>query len=109
MRISDWSSDVCSSDLDRGGFAGARIFDLGVDQRHQPRSQVARRHADELKMFGLDIAGDVIEHMRGIATDARIGGEETEISIYFRGYGLVIAGPEKIGRASCRERVWKYV
>src|SRR3546814_16361146 len=45
-------------------------------------------------MFGLDIAGDVIEHMRGIATDARIGGEETEISIYFRGYGMVIAGPE---------------
>src|SRR3546814_2689410 len=32
--------------------------------------------------------------MRGIATDARIGGEETEISIYFRGYGMVIAGPE---------------
>src|SRR3546814_7774477 len=23
MRISDWSSDVCSSDLDRGGAAGA--------------------------------------------------------------------------------------
>src|SRR3546814_10638442 len=25
MRISDWSSDVCSSDLERGGIAGAGL------------------------------------------------------------------------------------
>src|SRR3546814_3806795 len=30
MRISDWSSDVCSSDLDR-----PRAFQAGVGQQHQ--------------------------------------------------------------------------
>src|SRR3546814_4455478 len=33
MRISDWSSDVCSSDLEQGGTAGDQIADrLGLAQ-----------------------------------------------------------------------------
>src|SRR3546814_4948485 len=46
MRISDWSSDVCSSDL-RAAFAGvARQFGMG-GQRRQRRAQFMRRVGDE--------------------------------------------------------------
>src|SRR3546814_14294260 len=46
MRISDWSSDVCSSDLARE--AGARIVALTVDynQRHRVELESAARLAD---------------------------------------------------------------
>src|SRR3546814_8928495 len=33
MRISDWSSDVCSSDLKRWGFAPSLALGLGTDTR----------------------------------------------------------------------------
>src|SRR3546814_16563477 len=49
MRISDWSSDVCSSDLDRGanGFrpAGAEIFDPRDPDERQPERDPHRRAA----------------------------------------------------------------
>src|SRR3546814_7412622 len=46
MRISDWSSDVCSSDLEEGGFAEVvlggdclkrRIVEPGVERHHRGR------------------------------------------------------------------------
>src|SRR3546814_13105686 len=51
MRISDWSSDVCSSDLLLAG-----IGDLGVRQRHKP--PIARpgiiQYADDQCRFLID-------------------------------------------------------
>src|SRR3546814_15703461 len=48
MRISDWSSDVCSSDLqpdgDRDSGVGARLqlaSDIGVEKAREPRRQIA--------------------------------------------------------------------
>src|SRR3546814_7766967 len=38
MRISDWSSDVCSSDLQLGGVFTHDIRSLGIDYRTEPRS-----------------------------------------------------------------------
>src|SRR3546814_8089717 len=43
MRISDWSSDVCSSDLLRARLCGARELRLGGDRRARPA--VLRRRA----------------------------------------------------------------
>src|SRR3546814_3069910 len=46
-RISDWSSDVCSSDLLEGDVAGARTGLAGVgdrEQSRQPRAIIARWH-----------------------------------------------------------------
>src|SRR3546814_3680801 len=81
MRISDWSSDVCSSDLlaaEREGEAAV----LGVAAEHRPlggaadgEEALAIRQLDELRH-----------------DDA--GGAE---------------GGVEIGRASCRERVCQYV
>src|SRR3546814_8086692 len=46
MRISDWSSDVCSSDLPRGGGVQRRLGFLGRILAAAPARflQVARRH-----------------------------------------------------------------
>src|SRR3546814_4742252 len=79
MRISDWSSDVCSSDLIAPelarGICEAAGCVAGVEQ--QPRRLAGARRQDHRPRAD-PVAG---------------------------------AGPaiDKIGRASCRERVWQYV
>src|SRR3546814_9990293 len=76
MRISDWSSDVCSSDLQaqemHAGFVDAR--------RVIPITGIAERAVD-------DVRHHVRESDDGIERRAEL----------------------EIGRASCRERVCKYV
>src|SRR3546814_427171 len=44
MRISDWSSDVCSSDLAPRGKVARRLVERELrDRRRQPRHQIPRR------------------------------------------------------------------
>src|SRR3546814_15972345 len=43
MRISDWSSDVCSSDLDHAGFFSRRA---DLDDGHRCRDPAPRRRRD---------------------------------------------------------------
>src|SRR3546814_16417261 len=99
MRISDWSSDVCSSDLvpptaisstptnagNSPASVSQRIFDMGVVRNLR---QVA---ADDA---GVDIA---------FRADVHAGLAQRQKSIPARGFY------DEIGRASCRERVWQYV
>src|SRR3546814_3905553 len=82
MRISDWSSDVCSSDL------GQQFLHLGVGAIDILGIARQRRPAER---------PDTAAEER-----ADIGGNEAgEIE------GVVHAF--EIGRAMCRERVWQYV
>src|SRR3546814_13324158 len=100
MRISDWSSDVCSSDLAdkaRGideqlgeaaeGVDGERARKdrrLRSEQRdHRDRRRRERDQRRELIEPDLAVAGKGAEHQRD--------------------------QPAEIGRASWRERVWQYV
>src|SRR3546814_7624622 len=52
MRISDWSSDVCSSDLAAGGDGGVRghlqhaVADLALEAAHHRERGDQRGHAD---------------------------------------------------------------
>src|SRR3546814_15373261 len=110
MRISDWSSDVCSSDLRHAGKiepnvyadqppkrVGANIA-YGVGGVPQPVEQWqngANPHAtlSAVSVFDSDCAS---VHIR----------EKKEVA--FRPFGLDVPD-EQIGRASCRESVWKYV
>src|SRR3546814_17174027 len=92
MRISDWSSDVCSSDLHEGA-------DLGVEPRVvqvEVLADDAVEHAQE---------PDHQQRQRGDAVAAVDAAE-------FRQHGAVHAAAQQhgleIGRASCRERVCKY-
>src|SRR3546814_10432017 len=98
MRISDWSSDVCSSDLayafhptiwdifDRSGktnFAAAPPFSGSVSPDIQLLSSEARK----------------------ATIAATSSGRPERLTVR----NCLIIGPVKIGRASCRERVCQYV
>src|SRR3546814_19771377 len=101
MRISDWSSDVCSSDLeiesvvavDRTGrferhlqmsFGQLPMIDLLVSQCQHLSDEVGQAH-----------------YSVGADRDAHVLQSEIVQSRMQRHH--------KIGRASCRERVWQYV
>src|SRR3546814_2564903 len=91
MRISDWSSDVCSSDL-----VGARTDQDVVADR-------ARIRVDDL-VQALDL-GIRTGHVY-VQGGARVTGEAGQHRLQILDHeGLV----GQIGRASCRERVCQYV
>src|SRR3546814_12655152 len=102
MRISDWSSDVCSSDLVDLIGAG----DQGRPFRSRPHATNARtagtreRRGDEgtMQTPARDLDWDVAEAVRkhGLYLKQHSGGQQADLR------------QKKIGRASCRERVCQY-
>src|SRR3546814_21011423 len=86
MRISDWSSDVCSSDLRRADIQRAQVMGLEHEALAVAVVRDRRRgfQADELELGG-GVRGPCPVH---------------------RGDPAVGAG--QIGRAACRERVGQY-
>src|SRR3546814_1742500 len=83
MRISDWSSDVCSSDLVAGGALLARRLSVPL---------LVGGLAGGVGLAWLALTGDLLTAMLAI--------------------GVAVAGLlllDEIGRASCRERVCQYV
>src|SRR3546814_3637945 len=79
MRISDWSSDVCSSDLSRGGRPACRRNDINA-MPIDPAAQTQLVELAQLRLAQRDAAEPL---------------SREEIA--------------QIGRASCRERVCQYV
>src|SRR3546814_13635180 len=101
MRISDWSSDVCSSDLlDRRPFlaivTAVLLFALVVERLGLVPAVV-------LCMVAA-YAGQVRSRYVFFAVSAFVFGFGTWV-LFSYGLGLPLA----IGRASCRERVCQYV
>src|SRR5205814_4570968 len=90
--LSDWSSDVCSSDLALGGIAAQRAR-RGIVELHVELRVVFER----LARFRIDALGPVqIVHVLRRLDEPAVGAiERVEESV----------AREKIGRASCRERV----
>src|SRR3546814_13365012 len=99
MRISDWSSDVCSSDL-REGFAEQRAVAMRVGDR-----------------IGIAAAGENAGDSglgEGIG-DGPAPFAAAQVDVEDRGVDLALGdlrqrrGDRTIGRASCRESVCLYV
>src|SRR3546814_3087047 len=96
MRISDWSSDVCSSDLitgtnDYADIAGADVIIVTAGVARKPGMS-----RDDLLGINLKVMKAVGEGIRINAPDAFV---------------ICITNPldaMEIGRASCRERVGQY-
>src|SRR3546814_5678568 len=84
MRISDWSSDVCSSDLDMARMTDADFATM-VEEGSAATSMFEFR----------DSAGRIV----GVMLTDRL--ED--------GFSAVYSYYDQIGRASCRGRVWKSV
>src|SRR3546814_20663584 len=98
MRISDWSSDVCSSDL-RGG---------GQNGRQKPGEAVGPFQPDgpaDLEQSGENENGP----SHGAPSFRSVPGPSPAMSGRLRGRprNRLLSGA--IGRASCRERVCQYV
>src|SRR3546814_2168340 len=83
MRISDWSSDVCSSDLD---------------------------HRDP--HFGEDFEQTVVDRLaetQAAVVETQLAEQAARLAIGDRRLGQIGVDRRQIGRASCRERVCQYV
>src|SRR3546814_11844531 len=98
MRISDWSSDVCSSDL----------IDFVAPKREivlvEPET-VHQRHDVAITDFGAaDIIGETIGEPGAVGEQA--GPRREAIALPPCG---IDRDARQIGRASCRERVCQYV
>src|SRR3546814_3824796 len=90
LRISDGSSDVCSSDLD-AGFIGLAWYDSGARSmytRDKPIKTVADVRGLKIRVQQSDLSVAMVEALGANATPMAMG--------------------EAIGRASCRERVCQY-
>src|SRR3546814_5992445 len=102
MRISDWSSDVCSSDLLLGLGGG---IDAGGDHGnpHAAFHVPVERRADDDVGLGVDFLADAV----GRLVDLEQGqvGAAGDVDQHAAG----ALHRDKIGRASCRERVCQYV
>src|SRR3546814_15257605 len=94
MRISDWSSDVCSSDLMKH-VPGARSIHVGCSPGAAfPHSRGTRAGADMESWHGTTILGVRKNGKVVAAGDGQVSLGQTVI---------------KIGRASCRESECQYV
>src|SRR3546814_11247851 len=100
MRISDWSSDVCSSDLGAGArLSGAAWRDPAAIRR---RGRGARNRPGARMMLAILAAGPAVTE--------RVADTPTDTLLF---EGAILLGVAtlfvKIGSASCRERVCQYV
>src|SRR3546814_12935494 len=99
MRISDWSSDVCSSDLDDNITAsgnGDRVYTGG-----------GTNTVGNLGAEGLAYSAGVGDKLPGTGTaDPNVGNEVLNSDAGLKG---VKREGSEIGRGQCRDRVCQYV
>src|SRR3546814_18843486 len=107
MRISDWSSDVCSSDLDVLASdyvpvsmlaAALRLAELGVGISLPEAMKMTSLHP--ARAAGLEDRGEIAPGKRADLIRVRlVDGQPVVRTVY----------AAEIGSASCRERVCQYV
>src|SRR3546814_14193309 len=105
MRISDWSSDVCSSDLWSAEVATALAAaeDIQLSPEHWEVLELLRGFYNEFQLS--PATRPLIKY-----TALKLGvdkGNSLHLNRLFKGTPAKLAA--KLGRASCRERVCQYV
>src|SRR3546814_12838870 len=114
MRISDWSSDVCSSDLDGGDEFAANYHAAFPDQPHSVLSisygPLALEYILATGGSGYFRQGFIRSYLEAGRLTLVPGSPEFSYSAYV--VHSTKADPcvmDQIGRATCRERVCTYV
>src|SRR3546814_13190682 len=117
MRISDWSSDVCSSDL----YADLQAYDDVIQAASGTTSLLPRVDGDPRPRYFPSLIADKVAGQFGaqailaaLVHKFRTGeGQEVQVPMFecFTSFMLVehLRDAAQIGRASCRERVCQYV
>src|SRR3546814_17470707 len=100
MRISDWSSDVCSSDLEIEQQVELCLAPVGS----VPGPRDAERDGDPFDALRSDVDLVRLDHEQ--AQRVVVSNQREEPA---RGEADVGSECRQIGRASCRERVCQYV
>src|SRR3546814_10833114 len=101
MRISDWSSDVCSADLSAGQGEDRSMILLTPELRYALRANdIARRAADR--------DGKSAPNPVPVVKLFNPVGAATWLATELADDGDTLFGLAEIGRASCRERVCQY-
>src|SRR3546814_20854439 len=103
MRISDWSSDVCSSDLNGGDEASPP----GLGQTLNSNVRVGIGRQQPLKQIALILLGRKADDII-CAEPAKFGGDGGGVQHLMRSADIQNADRWQIGRASCRERECQY-
>src|SRR3546814_3048563 len=98
MRISDWSSDVCSSDLqgDKEAKAAASVLGQALDLLREGKPARLTRPKDD-------------EEARLFAQAQLLTSKPVLYVCNVEEASAASGNAHKIGRASCRERVCQYV
>src|SRR3546814_16632198 len=118
MRISDWSSDVCSSDLQ----ALARLQPGGIVVASAANDAGAKSHEADLARIAGPLVSRSKHKCRVFWTQPGAGGGDAPLATQWRTLdaprpiadGRFTSRPgvfawDQIGRASCRDRVCQYV
>src|SRR3546814_17207982 len=117
MRISDWSSDVCSSDLQEvrvpaGGGAERLRPCRNAPERDRFRRSALGREGFTRAPLSLPVAPSSRPSALLRNLPRRQNRHHRPMDIYLVGGGvrerLLGRAPGENGRASCRERVWQY-
>src|SRR3546814_14390602 len=118
MRISDWSSDVCSSDL---GYYKAAGLDVTIDAGQGSAGALQRVATGAYDMVFADINALVEYNAKNPESQVKavmMAYDAPPLGLYaLKKSGIKTPkdlegtkiGAQEIGRASCRERVCKYV
>src|SRR3546814_20692906 len=106
MRISDWSSDVCSSDLPGlhpVDSATSAILNGIPRSRRRSSSAITR----SLLLFISTVNGSSCGCLRLCGLSRHVFGLEDLLPVS-SSHCWIAARTKAIGRVSCRERVWRY-
>src|SRR3546814_10187316 len=97
MRISDWSSDVCSSDLwlATANGRGCPASDPLLRAMHTISGAFAMTEVPAIT----EVTGPMESYIKRLLAHKRIASAQ----------GVALIAQSEIGRASCRERVCQYV
>src|SRR3546814_14569934 len=108
MRISDWSSDVCSSDLVAGILSEKKLDTASIvtGLLHDTVEDTVATLDDIERHFGTDIAR-LVDGVTKLG-QLELQSDKSKQAENFRKLVLAMS-QDKIGRASVRERVCQYV
>src|SRR3546814_10998454 len=99
MRISDWSSDVCSSDLALASLAiGLKDWTKMTEAQFEEASDFLRRVHENVRVYWQDGAG-LAQVMASGEVSVTWAWHETSVPMQADGH------PVEIGRASCTARL----